>query len=57
MYIMLGINETRESVKAPFAQQMRDSLRRANTGKLNDSERSHLDREQQLSEMFTSVWC
>jgi len=53
---MLGINETREPVKDPFAQQMRDSLRRANTGKLNDSELTLLEREQLLSEMFTSVW-
>lgn len=53
---MLGINETREPVKAPFAQQMRDSLRRANIGELNESELTLLERERLLSEMFTSVW-
>ena len=53
---MLGVKSSRESIKAPFAQQMRDSLRRANTGKLSERELSVIERERMLDKMFTSHW-
>lgn len=53
---MLGINERIEPVKPPFALQMRESLRRANTGQLNDSEKAIIEKEAALSSQFSSVW-
>jgi len=53
---MLGINENREPVKAPFAKQMQEALMRFLTGNLTEEEKAQQKRDNAAAEKFNIEW-
>lgn len=53
---MLGISTNRKPVSGAFARTMLHSLKRANTGKLNENEIKILNKEKELSKEYSATW-
>ena len=56
MTIMLGIDTPHKPVEGKFAEEIRDSVRRVTTRKLNDADRRRISRSRKILERFDAVW-
>ena len=53
---MLGFDTPHEPIKGEFAKEIRDTMRRMSTGKLNDADRIRIQRSRKVLEKFDAVW-
>jgi len=53
---MLGINEKREPIKAPFVRQMQETLQRFLSGNLNEQERAQEERDLLAASRYEIEW-
>lgn len=49
---MLGVNSPREPITPEFSREIREALRRAVTGQLNEKEKERLRRWKELEKKF-----
>ena len=49
---MLGVNSPREPITPEFSREIREALRRAVTGQLNEKEKERLRRLKELEKKF-----
>lgn len=53
---MLGINEKRELITGPFAREIRERMRRIQSGKLNEKDLAEIRKHRQVMKGVTVVW-
>lgn len=53
---MLGINEKRELITGSFAREIRDRMRRIQSGKLNEKDQAEIRKHKQVLKGVTVVW-
>lgn len=53
---MLGFNNFHASIQGEFVGEIRNSMRRAFNGQLNDKERDARKREEEAAKMFSASW-
>ena len=53
---MLGINEKRELITGPFAHEIRERMRRIQSGKLSEKDLEEIRKHKQILKGITIVW-
>jgi len=53
---MLGIESKRESIKEPYASQIRDVVRRIATGCLNDEDKRIIKESNEMKSRYHAIW-
>lgn len=53
---MLGVIENRRSVTGEFVETVRQALKRAYSGELNEKERECQAREKEIEKLYSVVW-
>jgi len=53
---MLGIESPRRPITGQFAKELRESLVRARTGNLNESEKESVRRSEKVLRKYNAVW-
>ena len=53
---MLGIESPRKPITGQFAKELRETLVRARTGNLNQSEKESVLRSEKVSRKYNAVW-
>lgn len=54
--VMLGVIENRRSVTGEFVETVRQALKRAYSGELNEKERECQAREKEIEKLYSVVW-
>ena len=53
---MMGINEKRELISGKFACEIRERMRRIQSGQLNEKDKAEIRRHKQMLKKVSVVW-